>query len=143
MDVTGLLRVEVGLLRQRETRRVFDTAVHVGTLGGAHDTWVARRRDMPVVDNALRTDVLSALLERTDGLADTVWITRRGRPEAYDEDLAWLAAATTAYAQHDRAVGACYAVTRYGWRDVRSGESRTWQRLRLRTAPPAQDETGG
>ena len=131
MDVTQLLRTEVGLLRQRESRRVFDTAVHVGTLGGTHDSWVSRRADAPVVDAALRTDVVSALLERTEGLSDTVWLTRSGRPEAYDEDLAWLAAATTAFAQHGRAVGGCYAVTRYGWRDVRTGEARSWQRLRL------------
>lgn len=131
MDVTELLRTEVGLLRQRETRRVFDTVVHVGTLGGDHDSWVSRRQDAPVVDAALRTDVVSALLERTAGLGDTLWLTRAGRPEAYDEDLDWLSAATTAFAQHGRDVGDCYAVTRYGWRDVRTGESRTWRRLRL------------
>ena len=131
MDVTGLLRTEVGLLRQRETRRVFDTSVHVGTLGGARDSWVARRGDVLVVELALRTDVVSAMLERTPGLGDTVWLTRAGTPEPYDEDLAWLAAATTAFAQHGRGVGDCFAVTRYGWRDVRTGESRTWRRLRL------------
>jgi hypothetical protein len=131
VDVTQLLRTEVGLLRQRESRRVFDTVVHVGTLGGTYDSWVARRADAPVVDAALRTDVVSALLERTEGLADTVWLTRSGRPEAYDEDLAWLTAATTAFAQHGRVAGDCYAVTRYGWRDVRTGESRSWQRLRI------------
>jgi hypothetical protein len=131
VDVTELLRTEVGLLRQRETRRVFDTVVHVGTLGGAYDSWVSRRQDAPVVDAALRTDVVSALLERTAGLGDTLWLTRAGHPEAYDEDLDWLSAATTAFAQHGRDVGDCYAVTRYGWRDVRTGESRTWRRLRL------------
>jgi hypothetical protein len=131
MDVTELLRTEVGLLRRRETRRVFDTAVHVGTLGGAHDSWVSRRQDVPVVDTALRTDVVSALLERSEGLGDTLWLTRAGRPEAYDEDVAWLSAAVTAFAQHGRTVGDCYAVTRYGWRDVRTGRSRTWRRLRL------------
>ena len=131
MDVTELLRTEVGLLRQRETRRVFDTTLHVGTLGGTHDSWVSRRQDAPVVDTALRTDVVSALLERTPGLGDTVWLTRAGRPEAYDEDLGWLSAASTAFAQHGREVGDCYAVTRYGWRDVRTGESRVWRRLRL------------
>ena len=131
MDVTELLRTEVGLLRKRETRRVFDTAVHVGTLGGDHDAWVSRRGDAPVVDAALRTDVVSALLERTEGLGDTLWLTRAGRPEAYDEDFAWLAAATTAFAQHGRTVRGCYVVTRYGWRDVRTGESRSWRRLRL------------
>ena len=69
MDATGLLRTEVGLLRQRETRRVFDTSVHVGTLGGARDSWVARRGDVPVVDLALRTDVVSAMLDRERLLA--------------------------------------------------------------------------
>jgi hypothetical protein len=130
-DVGQLLRREVGLLRQRETRRVFDTVVHLGRLGGERDTFVARTADLPVLDGALRTDVLSALLERTDTTLRHVWLTRAGGPEPYDVDLAWLSAARTAFAMHGRPLDGCHVVTRYGWRDVLTGESREWKRLRL------------
>lgn len=126
-----LLRREVGLLRQRETRRVFDTVVHLGTLGGERDAFVARTADLTVLDDALRTDVLSALLERTDGALRHVWLTRAGGPEPFDQDLAWLSAARTAFAMHGRPLEGCHVVTRYGWRDVVTGESREWKRLRL------------
>lgn len=134
MDVPNLLRTEVGLLRRRETRRVFDTVVHVGTLGGECDSFVVRAADLPVVDTALRTEVVASLVDRADATARMLWLTRPGVPEPYDDDLAWLAAAGTAFAMHGRTLDGCYVVTRYGWRDVRTGEARTWRRLRLPTA---------
>lgn len=134
MNVPSLLRTEVGLLRQRETRRVFDTVIHVGTVGAECDSFVVRAGDLPVVDTALRTDVVAALLDRSDAPARMLWLTRAGAPEPYDEDVAWLAAARTAFAMHGRTLDGCYVVTRYGWRDVRTGEGRTWRRLRLAPA---------
>lgn len=125
------LRREVGLLRQRESRRVFDSAVYVGTLGGERDSFVVRAGDLPVIDTALRTDVLSALVERTDPSAHTVWLTRAGGPEAYEQDASWFAASRIAFAMHGRQLDGFFAVTRYGWRDVATGESRAWRRLRL------------
>ena len=125
------LRLEVGLLRQRESRRVFDSVVYVGTLGGERDSFVVRAGDLPVIDAALRTDVVAALVERTEPRMRTVWLTRSGGPEAYDQDAAWFAAARVAFAMHGRPLEDCFAVTRYGWRDVATGESRTWRRLRL------------
>ncbi len=130
----ALLRAEVGRLRQRESRRVFDTAVHLGTLGGQHDTFVARAGDVSTLDAALRTDVLGRLLEHVAAPVPDLWLTRAGHPEPYEEDVGWLASATLACAVHRRALGGCFVVTRYGWRDVRTGESRRWKRLRL----PAQ-----
>jgi hypothetical protein len=130
-DRARLLRAEVGRLRQRETRRVFDTTVYVGTLGGDRDSFVVRARDVPAIDGAVRIDVLSALLERSPGDHRTTWLTRVGSPDPYDQDLAWLAAARTAFAMHGQRLDGCFAVTRYGWRDVLTGETRTWRRLRL------------
>lgn len=126
-----LLRLEVGRLRQRETRRVFDPAVYVGTLGGERDSFVLRRRDLPAVDQAVRIEVFAALLESTDPAQRTAWVVRPGPPEPHDTDLQWLASAGTAFAMHDRPLEAFYAITRYGWRDVRTGSSRAWKRLRL------------
>ena len=125
------LRTEVGRLRERETRRVFDTTVYVGTLGAGRDSFVVRARDVPAIDGAVRIDVVSALLERTPGDHRTTWLTRVGRPDPYDQDHAWLAAARTAFAMHGRPLEGCFAVTRYGWRDELTGESRAWKRLRL------------
>ena len=130
-DTGLLLRREVGLLRQRETRRVFDLAVYVGTLGGPRASFVVRARDLPVMDPGLRADVVSGLLEETSPDLATAWVVRPGRPEQHDADLLWLAAARGAFAMHGRALEDFYAITRYGWLDVLTGRSRTWKRLRL------------
>lgn len=127
----GRLRREVGLLRRRETRRVFAAAVHVGVLDGEHESAVVAARDRPLFDAGLRTDVVSALLERTEASATEAWLVRPGWPEPHDDDLAWLAAVRSAFAMHGRVLTGFYAVTRYGWRDVATGEGRTWRRLRL------------
>ena len=58
----ALLRQEVGRFRLRESRRVFDVSVHVGLLAGPRTGFVARAQDLPVLDAALRTDVVCALL---------------------------------------------------------------------------------
>ena len=130
-DAALLLRREVGLLRERETRRVFDLTVYVGTLGGPRDSFVVRARDLPAMDPGLRADVVSELLEQTTAEQCTAWVVRAGHPEPHDADLHWLAAARAAFAMHGRPLEAFYAITRYGWRDVRTGRARTWKRLRL------------
>jgi hypothetical protein len=130
-DVAALLREEVGRLRQRETRRVFDATVYVGRLGGPHDSFVVRAQDLPVIDVALRTDVLASMLEAAPPDWSSAWLTRPGRPVLGDDDLAWLAAARTAYGMHGRELASCHAVTRYGWVDLVTGHSRAWKRLRL------------
>ena len=130
-DLRLLLRREVGQLRERETRRVFDPVVYVGTLGGRRHSFVVRRRDLPGLDPGLRVDVVSELLEQTDPEQRDAWLVRPGTPEQHDDDLAWLAAAGAAFAMHGRTLDDFYAITRYGWRRVRTGETRTWKRLRL------------
>jgi len=130
-DLAALLREEVARLRQRETRRVFDATLHVGRLGGPHDSFVVRAQDLPAVDVALRTDVLAALLEGAPRDWSSAWLTRPGLPVLGDVDLAWLAAARTAFGMHGRTLASCHAVTRYGWVDLVTGTSREWKRLRL------------
>jgi hypothetical protein len=129
-DRLTALRQEVGLLRSRESRRVFDVSVNVGTLGGARHTFVVPAREAGAVDWALRTDALVALLELAPG-AGTVWLVRPGEPSPHDLDLAWLAAARHAFGVHGRVLGEFFALTRRGWLDVLTGESRAWKRLRL------------
>ena len=126
-----LLREEVGRLRRRESRRVFDTSVHVGVLGGPRTGFVARAADLPALDAALRTDVVSALVEQADDDWRTAWLVRAGTPHPHDLDLQWLASVHAAFAIHLRALDGCYVVTRGGWRDAHGGEMRTWARLRL------------
>jgi hypothetical protein len=127
----ALLRLEVGRLRARESRRVFDSSVHVGVLAGPRTGFVVRAQDHLAVDTALRTDVVSALLEDSPPEWSTVWLERAGTPEPYDADLAWWAAARTAFGMHGRPVDGCYVITRTGWRDVLTGEVRQWARLLL------------
>jgi hypothetical protein len=128
-----LLRLAVGNLRARESRRVFDSTFHVGQLGGEHPSFVARAQDLPALDAALRVDVVSALVAEVDQHLSSLtgWLTRCGPPELHDQDLQWLAAARAAAGEHGREVTGFYAITRTGWLDVESGETRTWKRLRL------------
>jgi len=126
-----LLRREVGLLRQRESRRVFDTAVHVGELGGQSAGFVARAQDLPVLDAGLRTDVVCGLLAGLGSATSTAWVVRAGTPEPQDVDLGWFAAARVAAEVLDRRLDGCYVVTRTGWLDLVTGRRRTWVRLRL------------
>jgi hypothetical protein len=130
-DRRRLLREEVGRLRARESRRVFDTSVHVGVLGGPRTGFVVRAQDLPVVDAALRTDVLVALLEQSPPAWRTGWLVRAGTPERHDLDLQWLAAARAAFATHDRPLVGFYVLTRTGWRDPVADEAQSWTRLRL------------
>ena len=118
-------------MRERETRRVFDAAVHVGELAGPRDSFVLRAQDLPAVDTALRTDVVSSLVEQAPPGWRTAWLVRPGTPELHDQDLRWLASARTAFAIHDRPLDGFYVVTRNGWRDVMTDEIRVWRRLRL------------
>jgi hypothetical protein len=126
-----LLRLEVGRFRQRESRRVFDLTVQVGTLGGSRDSFVVRAQDLPALDAGLRVDVVSSLLDGGDPDWRTAWILRPGQPEPHDLDLQWYAAARSAFAIHARSLDGFFVLTRSGWRDVLTGDSRTWRRLRL------------
>ena len=125
-----LLRLEVGRFRERESRRVFDVMVQVGELGGERDSFVVRAQDLPAVDAALRVDVISSLLEQGPAWG-TAWLVRPGTPEPHDHDVQWLAAARSAFGIHGRELQGFYVITRAGWRDVLTGDSRTWKRLRL------------
>lgn len=127
----ALLRLEVGRLRRRETRRAFDSALYVGSLDGERDSFTLPLRDVPAVDTGVRTDVVCTLLERTDPTHRTTWLVRPGDPEPQDADLAWSGAARRAFALHGRPLDGCYVITRYGWLDLDSGRSRTWKRLRI------------
>ena len=128
-----LLRRAVGLLRARESRRVFDSVVHVGELDGECRSFVVRAGDLPALDASLRTDVVSALVAELDPAlsSPTVWLVRCGAPDLHDLDLRWLASARAAFSEQGRIIGGFYAITRTGWLDVDSGQSRTWKRLRL------------
>lgn len=127
----NLLRREVGRFRAGESRRVFDASVHVGLLAGPRTGFVIRAQDLPAVDAALRTDVVATLLEDSPPTWRTAWLVRPGTPEPHDLDVSWLAAMRAAAGMHDRPFDGCYVLTRAGWRDLVSGESRTWARLRL------------
>jgi hypothetical protein len=130
-DLRLLLRREVGRLRARESRRVFHPSVSIGQLAGERDSFVVRSQDLPVVDAALRTDIVSAMLESADPLWRTGWWTRPGGVDPHDSDFAWLSATRAAFAIHGRDLDAFYVITRAGWRDVLDGEQRVWARLRL------------
>jgi hypothetical protein len=129
----SLLRLEVGRLRSHESRRRFDSVVHVGRLGGSTRTCTVPLASLSVLDAGTRTEVVSLLLEEHALFEEvaSVWLTRAGDPLLQDDDLAWLSAACRAFAALGWTLDGFWVVTRTGWLDVRTGEGRTWKRLRL------------
>lgn len=130
-SLPDLLRQEVGRLRARESRRVFDTMVYVGQLGADRDSFCVRAKDLPAFDAALRVDAVSGLLADTSEDCRVAWLARAGSPTLHDLDLEWFAAARLAFASRGRPLDGFYAFTRTGWLDVLTLEARTWKRLRL------------
>ncbi len=127
----ALLREEVGRFRRRESRRVFDASIHVGRLAGPRTGFVVRGQDVPALDAALRVDVVCALLEDSPASWRTAWLVRPGTPEPHDLDRQWLAAVRAGFGILGRDWDGCYVLTRTGWRDLVTDETRTWARLRL------------
>ncbi|HEX6150434.1 hypothetical protein [Nocardioides sp.] len=121
-----LLREAVRRHAGGEHRRRFAPVLHVGRPGGRELSAAAA---LSGTDHALRSDVCAALLARTTREAHLVWLTRPGELEPQDVDLAWLAAAASAYAEAGRDL-TWVVVTRHGWWDPRSGLRRQWQRIR-------------
>ena len=115
-----------------EPRRAFPALLHVGVPGGRAAVFAPEPGD--VLDHALRTDVVAALLRRMRGRGapePLVWLTRAGDLDLQDVDAAWLAATRAAAAEGGAPV-AMVVVTRHGWVDPRTGVCRQWKRLRER-----------
>lgn len=125
----ALLRLEVARVRADPRRCRFDPVLHVGVLGGDHLRASVPAGD-PVLDPGTRLEVVLRLLEGGAGEGD-VWLTRPGEPVVQDEDLAWLAAADRGFDLAAVPLRGVWAVTRTGWLDVRTGDGRTWKRLRV------------
>jgi hypothetical protein len=121
-DVVGLLRREVADLRARESRRVFDPTLYVGSLVADRDSFVVRARDVPAIDRAVRVDVVDALLSRVGG-ARSAWLTRAGAPDLLDTDVDWMNAARAAFAMHGRTLSGFWVVTPRGFCDAVTGEA--------------------
>jgi hypothetical protein len=154
-DLRARLRREVGMLRRRQTRRRFDAVVEVGVVDGPRRSATVPAAVRPLLDPGTRSALVTTLLEEyvgqpivesrppapepspTGGSDKTVacptaaWLVRPGEPVLQDDDLAWLSAADRAFASSGAELAGFYVITRTGWLDVRSEESRTWKRLRL------------
>jgi hypothetical protein len=130
-SLATVLRRAVLAHTRSEQRRGFPALLHVGVPGGVEEVAVAEPDE--ILDQALRTDVVAALLHRTrrPGFVPLLWLTRPGPLELQDVDVQWLAAARAACAE--AGVGlTLVVVTRRGWADPRSGVRREWRRLRSR-----------
>lgn len=130
-DLQAVLRIEVGTFRAGERRRRFAPKLCVGVLAGERRELELPVRKMEYVDRQVRPDYVLALLETAPEAADCVWVSRPGETVVTDDDVAWLVAAESAFGSADRGLTGCFVITRHGWIDVRTGESRVWKRLRL------------
>jgi hypothetical protein len=128
----AVLRAAVIDFKEATPRGRAPVSLHVGVPGRAAGHLVERGQ---VLDQALRTDIAAALIQRT-GAAEGrrwAWLTRSGALELHDADAAWSAAWYAACAESGVDVP-FVVVTRTGWRDPRSGVRREWSRLRRRSA---------
>ncbi len=127
-----LLRRAVLEHLSHERRRLHPPTLHVGVPGGRVASLAVAAAEP--ADPGLRTDVVAALRVRAGDCPDQlVWLTRSGGLELQDVDVSWLVASRAAY---DEAAASLVfvVVNRRGWRDPRSGLSRTWVRLRAQAA---------
>ena len=130
VEQRALLRQEVGRFRAAEQRRRFPTTLHVGRLDGSRTTLEVPTTTGPL-DRATAFDLLDCRLGAALPAEVEAWVTRPGVPELHDEDLLWLTVTAAAVAARGSSLTSFHAVTRTGWLDVRTGESRVWVRLRL------------
>jgi hypothetical protein len=135
----AVLRAAVSSLRMTTRARVFAPEIHVGLPDGEQSALLAPSRPVHMLsgevppDHALRTDLVSGLLRmQHEDTLPAVWLTRVGFPQMHDLDLAWWAAARTAFAEAAVPLPWFVVLTKSGWHRPATGEQRTWQRLRLR-----------
>ncbi len=131
-DLPTRLRTEVGRFRQGQQRRRFDLALHVGTPDGARSSVEIPAKELGYLDRQTRTELFSALVEIAPAGTDSAWLTRPGGADAMAADVAWMVAAAAAFGSAGAELTGFFAITRWGWVEVRTGESRVWRRLRLR-----------
>lgn len=130
MSTEAALRLEVGRFRRGEHRRRFPVRLSLGELAG-------RRHDLEVpsdADTQLATDLALTLAEQisADAWGDRVWwVTRPGVPDLHEMDNRWMAATSLAAGILGRGSRPLYVITRSGWLEPGTGESRRWVRLRL------------
>lgn len=126
-----LLRRAVLDHTRAERRRTFPALLHAGRPGGVEEVF-AIDPDAPL-DQALRADVVAALLHRCRGrsVVPLLWLTRPGELGLEDVDAAWVSGARAAGAEAGVDL-TLVVVTRHGWVDPRSGARRRWKRLRQR-----------
>jgi hypothetical protein len=129
-ETRAALRRAVFGLRCSERRRVFPAQVHVGDPDGERSTYTD---DGDLLDDALRTDIVAAMLrQQPEARPSAVWISRVGVPEPHDLDLAWTRPCLAAFAEADETATWFAVITKRGWYTPLNGESATWQRLRMR-----------
>jgi len=86
------------------------------------------------VDLQIGTDLALVLAEQIPGPAWSElvwWVTRPGVPDLHEMDNRWISATRQAAGILGREALPLYVITRSGWLDPSSGESRRWVRLRL------------
>ena len=136
------LRARVAALRATTQRRNFPATVELvsPTARAGTEPVATWRYGAEPTDHGLRVDVLTRLLTDCHCRAEhqdprlspqvTLVHVRPGAHEPADLDLGWAAAATVAGAIAGVEVVTAVALSRWGWYDLRTGQQRSWVRLR-------------
>jgi len=127
-----MFRAAVLCFKETAPRGRAPVTLHVGVPDQAFASHVVLPRQ--ALDQALRTDIAAALLQRTSAQSPHRWgwLTRVGTLALHDADVVWSAAWYAACAEAEVDVP-LMIVTRTGWRDPRTGVRREWSRLRRRS----------
>lgn len=127
-------RLEVGRFRAEHPQRTFPMGVHLGEPAGPRLSFEVPWPVSEEYDAGLRLDLMSGLGASWAGAGcgrGSVWLARLGVPELHDQDVLWHAASLHALSAFGVRLDTFRVVTKSGWLDVRTGQRRTWKRLRL------------
>jgi len=128
----AVFRAAVLCFKETAPRGWAPVSLHVGVPDKAFASHVVVPGQ--ALDQALRTDIAAALLQRTTSQSPHRWgwLTRVGSLALHDADVVWAAAWYAACGEAGVDLP-FVVVTRTGWRDPRTGVQREWSRLRRRS----------
>lgn len=110
-------------------RRAHPPVVYVGRMG--LDRVRVSTGPLPRREVGWRADLVERAIQGAQD-PDCAWVTRYGDLDPTEDDRAWCAATTMAFARHGLVSRGFYVLNRYGWHELLAGELVRFYRIRRR-----------